>query len=156
MTLFQSTCVTLSALALSSVAFATEVHPEPKTPSAEEMRAELSELSERMEALTKALEGQEMISSTRKRNGTTVHRIIEDPDSLRSAAREMEKALEDADIFESLAEIMIELSEDVTITEGDESFALAFKGREMASLETEGEERMTLRAGGRKITVEID
>jgi|GEM_PF-4779501 len=156
MRLIQSMFVSLTTLSMAGTAIAAESHPEPKTPSAEEMRTELSELAERMEELTKALEGKDMVRSERRRDGKTVHRILEDPEGLRSAAREMEKALEEADIFESLAEIMIELSEDVTITEGDESFALAFKGREMASLESEGDERITVRAGGRKITVEID
>jgi|GEM_PF-5038315 len=84
------------------------------------------------------------------------HRLIKDPEALRGAARDIERAIEDEDVFESLAEMLIMLSRDVEVVERADSVVLAWKGDEIASVEQDGEDRLSLRAGGRKLTLEVE
>lgn len=148
----------LKPLALGlSLVFAAPAFADPSPKDIADIQREMAELTERMEALSKMLESAESSVRTEElAGGKRVHRLIDDPDTLRRAARDMEDALEEAEIFESLAELLIQFSEDVTVTESNDGLSLAFKGREMASMESDGDERMTLRAGGRKLTLEVE
>ena len=91
-----------------------------------------------------------------RRGDRQVHKLIEDPEALREAARDMERALEESDIIESLADLMIAFSEDITVVEDGDSLSLEFGGESIARVETDGDDRMTLRAMGRKLTVEME
>ena len=91
-----------------------------------------------------------------RRGDRRVHKLIGDPEALREAARDMERALEESDIIESLADLMIAFSEDITVVEDGDSLSLEFDGESLATVETDGDDRMTLRALGRKLTVEVE
>ena len=143
-------------------------HPD-KSADIAEMEREMEALVERMQQLTEALDDAKVGETFEKgfgdglagdatENGDDrkVHKLIDDPKALRRAARDMERALEEADVFEGLAEMMIRLADDVTVVEDGDSVAFNFKGREVASLDAEDEERITLRAGGRKLTLEVE
>lgn len=89
-------------------------------------------------------------------DGERVRRLIDDPEGLREAARDAQSALEDARIFETLADMLIELSEDVEFVETDDSFALNYRGGELAKVETDGDSGVKVRAGGRTLTLQVE
>ena len=139
-------------------------HPD-KSSDIADMEREMEALAERMQQLTEALNDAKVGENLEKGFGDglaggdddrKVHKLIDDPKALRRAARDMEQALEEADVFEGLAEMMIRLADDVTVVEDGDSVAFNFKGREVASLDAEDDERITLRAGGRKLTFEVE
>lgn len=139
---------------------------EPPLAPSEEVAKAADALAEAMRADERALENEDSSRLGKGFGGTfgdeledgevRRHRLIKDPDALRDTAREIERAIEDADIFESLADMLIMLSKDVEVVESADSLVLAYRGDELASLEQDGGDRVTLRAGGRRITVEVD
>lgn len=123
-------------------------------------------LAEAMKAYERALErsGQDVpgagfggtFGDTLKDGEVRRHRLIDDPDALRDMARDIERAIEDTDLFEGLAEMAIALSKDVEVIETGDGMVLSIRGNDVASLERSRDDRLTLRAGGRRITVEVD
>lgn len=82
--------------------------------------------------------------------------LIDDPEAVRRAAREFQRKLEETDMIETLADTMIALSERVELVESDGGLAVALDGREVASVEADGRDRLTLRAGGKRLTLESE
>ena len=146
-----SSDMTRTFLALcATLALPVAAHAEPPAPVDAGQVERLLDMSESLSAMVR-----ELGESLSEGDGR-VHTLIEDPDAFREAARDLERMIDEADVIESLADFAIALSERVEVVEDDSGLTLSLDGREVASVEADGTDRLSIRAGGRRITVETD
>ena len=165
----------LSTALMSAIVLAVPAAASAGDPDVQALEREMEELEAEMERLRERLreamddeprrergfgglfrQDDGELAGRERRDERRVHKLVDNPEALREAAREMERALEESDILESLAEMMISLSEDITVVEDGDSLSLEFDGESVATVESDGEDRVTLRAMGRRLTVEMD
>lgn len=80
--------------------------------------------------------------------------IIENPDALRSTARDIENMLADSGVLSGLADMIIGLAEDIEITDTGDGMSLAFNGKKIGSIESNGEDNLNIDGFGKSTTIE--
>lgn len=91
-------------------------------------------------------------------SGNTQNRltIIDDPEALRNAARDIQNMLADSAVLENLADTIIALAEDIEITDTGDGMSFSFDGKKLGAVEKKGEDGVSIEAFGKNTTIEKD
>ena len=80
--------------------------------------------------------------------------IIEDPEALRSAAKDIQNMLAKSGLLESLADMVIGMAEDIEIVDTGDGMSLSFDGKKLGSFETDGEDALSIESMGKNTRIE--
>lgn len=82
--------------------------------------------------------------------------IIDDPEALRSAARDIQNMLADSGVLENLADTIIALADDIEIADTGDGMSFSFDGKKLGAVEKKGEDGVSIEAFGKNTTIEKD
>lgn len=96
--------------------------------------------------------------SKKHHHGHTSKRIeiIENPEDLRDAAKDIQNMLAESKLLENLADMVIEMAEDIEIRDTGDGVSLSFDGKKIGSFSLDGDDSVTLDGFGSNTTIEKD
>ncbi|WP_371397186.1 hypothetical protein [Fretibacter rubidus] len=165
--MFRTLAMSLLATAIFSAPAFADPHPhDDKTKqSTTETDLDLEAYFEKhAKELREAIEGAKTESRLMQRGSqksapserTTSRRIeiIEDPEALREAAKDIQNMLAESGLLESLADMVIGMAEDIEIVDTGDGMSLSFDGKKLGSFETDGEDVLAIESMGKNTRIE--
>ena len=80
--------------------------------------------------------------------------IIEDPESLRAAAKDIQNMLADSGFLENIADMVIDLAEDIDIVETENGMSLSFDGDRLGAINKTDKDGLSIETFGKNTTIE--